>query len=106
MKLLRLISKTQGAEFGQQVIDDLSLIKEKLEIMATKQDQINASLTELNEATNSIANRIQGLVDQLAVDDQVSQESIDQLQQVADQLKAMGQDPNNPIPNPDEPPTV
>ncbi len=67
-----------------------------------KQDQINATLTELNDATNAIAAKIQKLIDGQNPGDPVSQESLDALQVVADQLKAMGTDETVPIP----PPTV
>jgi septal ring factor EnvC (AmiA/AmiB activator) len=81
----------------EQILKLLSEQKQKLNTIMAKQDQINASLAELNDATNAIAARIQALIDAQNAGDPVSQESLDQLQAVADQLKAMGQNPESPV---------
>lgn len=82
-----------GVNIGISIINHLKLKK----IMA-KQDQINATLGQLNEATNALAAKIQKLIDGQTAGDPVSQESLDALQAVADQLTAMGADVENPIP--------
>lgn len=65
-----------------------------------KQDQANAILAELNDATNALAAKIEKLIEGQTPGDPVSQETLDALQTVADQLKAMGADDSNPIPTP------
>lgn len=65
----------------------------------SKEDQIKASIQELDEATNAIAAKLQNAID--AEKDNVSAESLAALQSVADQLKALGADESNPIPTTD-----
>lgn len=61
---------------------------------------IQALITGLNDKTNAISARIQALVDQLS--NSPTQEQIDsaaaELTTISDQLAAMGNDPNNPLP--------
>ena len=82
-----------GVNIGISISNHLKLKK----IMA-KQDQINATLDQLNTATNALAEKIQKLIDGQTAGDPVSQESLDALQAVADQLSAMGADATDPIP--------
>lgn len=62
----------------------------------------NQAITELtqqfNVATNNIAARIERLTQGLG--DQVSAEQLAELTAIKDTLAALGQDPNNPVPNP------
>lgn len=95
MKKLKLI--LLGVNIGISIINHLKIKK----IMA-KQDQFNLTLGQLNEATNSLAAKIQRLIDGQTVGDTVTQESLDQLQLIANQLTAMGADETNPLP--EEPP--
>ena len=69
----------------------------KLKKIMSAQDQINATIQELNDATTSISNRIQSII--AAEGNNVSSDSLTELQAVADQLKALGADPANPIPS-------
>lgn len=57
----------------------------------SKQEQMDAALAEINDATSAIAARLQALIDAGA--DSVTQASLDALQADADALKAMGTTP-------------
>lgn len=76
------------------------IIKQNLDIMA-KQDQVNSIVSELNDATNALAAKIEKLIEGQNPGDPVTQESLDSLQSIADNLKAMGADDSNPIPTPE-----
>jgi archaellum component FlaC len=75
------------------------IIKKSNQIMA-KQDQFNAAFQEMTDAITDIGNDIQALKDQIASQDTISQESLDQLQALADKAKALGD--SNPAPAPAE----
>lgn len=68
-------------------IDINNLKKQNSQIM-TKQEQLQASLDELAQATTAIGTRIQAFID--AQTDNVDQASLDTLQADADALKALG----------------
>lgn len=70
----------------------------KLKKIMTKQDQINATVQELDDASNAIAAKINAVI--AAEADNVSQASLDALKSAADGLTALGADPANPVPAP------
>src|SRR5665647_2064115 len=80
------------------ILNQIFHIKKQNKLIMAKQDQVDATLAELNDATNALAAKIQKLIDGQVPGDPVSQESLDALQVVADKLKAMGTDPTNPVP--------
>ena len=68
----------------------------KLKKIMSAQDQINTVIQELNDATTAISTKLSSII--AAEGDNVSSDSLTQLQGIADQLKALGSDPANPIP--------
>lgn len=63
------------------------------QIVATQLDQI---IADLNTNTNAVSARLDRIIAQLG--NTVSPDQIAQLQAVSDHLKALGQDPANPVP--------
>ena len=72
----------------------------KLKKIMSKQDQINASLQQLDEATNEIASDLEGLRNQVK-EGTVSDESLATLDRSVQRLRALGADEANPIPTTD-----
>lgn len=62
-------------------------------LMAT---QLDALISALNDNTNAVAARIDKLISELG--DVVTPTQLAELQTVSDHLKALGQDPGNPVP--------
>jgi hypothetical protein len=82
-------------------IDGESKILEKLEILTnktntimSKQDEINAAIAEISDATTAIAARIEALINGGL--DTITEESLAALQVEADALKAIGNPPPKP----------
>lgn len=83
--------------------------------MTATKDSIDALISKFDTATNRVAAKleemkteIQALKDQIASGSPVTQEQLDQLEtrltsEVTD-LEALGQDPANPVPEPENPP--
>lgn len=63
------------------------------QIVATQLDQI---ISDLNTNTNAVSARLDKIIAQLG--DAVTPDQLAQLQAVSDHLKALGQDPANPVP--------
>ena len=63
------------------------------QIVATQLDQI---ITDLNANTNAVSARLDRIIAQLG--DKVTPDQLAQLQAVSDHLKALGQDPADPVP--------
>lgn len=74
-----------------QLGSELNFIKQQNQKIMSKQDELNASLQEINDATTAIAARLQALIDGGA--DNVTEESLQALQADADALKAIGTPP-------------
>lgn len=70
--------------FGNQ----FSQILNQLNTIMAKQDELNAALAEISDATTAISARLQTLIDGGA--DNVTEESLQALQADADALKAIG----------------
>lgn len=84
----------QNAHILQHVLQlgiDISKVQKQLKKIIMKQEQLDAVLTEINDATNAISARLQALIDAGA--DNVTQASLDALQADADALKAIGTPP-------------
>ncbi len=69
----------------------LFLILKNQTIIMAKQEQMDAALQEIADATTAIGNRIQAFID--AGTDGITQASLDTLQADADALKALGTPP-------------
>ena len=76
--------------------DELRVISKRLDLLTERQDRFMGKIDDLrdamNEATTAIAARIERILQ--GQDDAVSAE----FQPVLDNLRAMGQDPDNPVP--------
>lgn len=82
-----------------------ALSSQGVHLMATMQDLQNA-ISQIDTATTEIANDLQALRDRLAgggLSAMETQQVLDQLAAHAERLRVMGQDPENPVPNPAEP---
>lgn len=64
-------------------------ITSKLNLIMTKEEELQAAIDELNSAATAIAAKINGII--AAEADNVSEESLTALKSVADQLQALGQ---------------
>lgn len=60
--------------------------------------QLDAFIAALNDNTNAVSARIDRLIAQLG--NVVTPAQLTELQAVSDHLKALGQDPTNPVPTP------
>lgn len=69
----------------------------------TKQEKFDASLERLNTVTNDIAGDLKKLRDEIANDDDVSDESLALLDSNIDKLETLGADPTDPVPDPNPP---
>lgn len=60
--------------------------------------QLDTLIQALNDNTNAVAARLDKLIAE--VGDTVTPAQLTELQAVSDHLKALGQDPQNPVPTP------
>lgn len=76
------------------------LTRRRLDTMATRAE-FDAVVAKFNDATNSIAARITALEDRITnagLDSETEAAVLAELHAVADGLKALGADPENPVP--------
>lgn len=72
-----------------------------IKTVMTKQEKLDASLARLNAATNEIASDLTALRDEIKNTDTVSDESLATLDTNISKLEVLGQDPENPVPEPE-----
>lgn len=77
-----------------QIALDIEILK-KIKKMSAKQDRFDADLQQLNQVSNNIAAELKDLKAQIEAGN-VSDASLDTLEQNIKKLQAMGTDPNNP----------
>lgn len=80
-----------------EIINSFSLINKKLNTMSKKNDEVLAAIDELNTATNDVASDLETLKGQLAAGT-VTDATVATLTSSIARLKALGADPNDPVP--------
>jgi hypothetical protein len=89
--------------------DELKLLKRKVERLERHMSVFDDELGQLNDVTNQVADRVQNLIDQVGQltgsQATAAQAAADQLVPFVEHLRAIGTDPNQPVPPaPDVPP--
>ena len=80
----------------QRILDCQIITMERIEDMSQVLDQIKDFAAKIDAATNTIAARIQALIDKVNSGTASSEEIAAVLQPVVDRLTEMGKDPANP----------
>lgn len=81
------------------IVRHLRVVDRRLSTLEYRVSAVDDVITELNDATDEVAADLQRLRDEVAGGDQAT---ADKFQPLIDRLTAMGQDPQNPVP--DQPP--
>jgi methyl-accepting chemotaxis protein len=80
----------------QKVLDNQTTIIERIEAMSQVLDQIKDFAAKIDAATNTIAARIQALIDKVNSGTATPEEIAAVLEPEVDRLTEMGKDPANP----------
>jgi hypothetical protein len=92
-----MIWKFFAVAFAVTNIAFLIHLTKKLSRVMNAQDRLNLLIEQLNTTTNELADKVSQEIETMTQDN-VSQESLDRLQHVADTLRAIGNDPAKPLP--------
>jgi len=83
------------------ILHELRNIRNMMEALLANQQQMQAAIDRLNQATSKVAERLRKLAEDLANSGMSSTDedaAVASLNQLADSLDQMGQDPENPVP--------
>lgn len=78
----------------------LMALEETLTVIGERMSEATDLLAQINDATNQVATRLQGLIDELANQSDASPEVLDALRSELSVLQGLAADPNNPVPAP------
>jgi len=81
----------------RRILTNQNLILERIEDMSQVLDQVKDFAAKIDEATNSIAARIQTLIDKINAGTATPEEIAAVLQPEVDRLTELGKDPSNPV---------
>jgi len=73
-------------------------IEENINLLGERMSEATDLLAQINDATNQVATRLQGLIDELANQSDASPEVLQALRDELAVLQGLGADPNNPVP--------
>ncbi len=81
----------------QRILGNQTTIIQRIEAMSQVLDQIKDFAAKIDAATNTIAARIQALIDKVNAGTAIPEEIAALLQPEVDRLTEMGKDPVNPV---------
>ena len=77
---------------------DVNALQALGEQLMERQEQFDAAIQQLDEATNEVASDLQALRDEIAGGSAISEANLAVLDAKIARLKALGADPENPVP--------